>query len=204
MAKEADLLSAVYDELRAVPTAAHSAGEVVTFNEVNGFLLEAITAAQFAASEERALIMDANIVQVIKLAGQVWVTGQPVYWDAANTRFTTTAGALDCTGYVYEAAASAAVTGFIKFDGAPQAGNGLRMRTGNVAALTASELNIDTGLTLISMAVATAKMAAQGAGTNGYLTVDFGADGLLDIYGWDDAGAAASVAGPVCWIALGV
>ena len=70
--------------------------------------------------------------------------------------------------------------------------------------MTASELSIDTGLTLISVAVANAKMAAQGANTNGYLTVDYGADGLLDIYGWDDAGAAASTAGPVVWIALGV
>lgn len=71
------------------------------------------------------------------------------------------------------------------------------------AAVTGSLADIDTGLRVIHHAVANVKIATQGAGEAAYLTLDYGADGLLDIYAWDDAGSAATVAATVEWLAVG-
>jgi len=78
----------------------------------------------------------------------------------------------------------------------------VKIRSGQ-SAVTGNLLNIDTGLRVIKQAWASVKIATQGAGEAGYATVNHEADGLLDLYCWDDGGAAATVAATVYWIAIG-
>jgi len=47
-------------------------------------------------------------------SGQAWSVGTALYWDATNTRFTTTASGNTLAGYAYAAATSAATSGQIK------------------------------------------------------------------------------------------
>ena len=202
MAKEVDLQSDVYQMFKVVPTALAAVGEVLPFNEVTGFLIEPITAAEVALGEERALMTRANITLVQKTVGQVWAAGQPLYFDPATGLFTTVRAILQCSGYVFEAALNAATEGQMVFMGTPQANNGQRMQSG-LATFTGTDLSIDTGLTLIVEAFVTVFAAAQAAGALAFCTYDHGADGLLDIYGWDEAGVAAANAGTAAWMVLG-
>ncbi len=78
----------------------------------------------------------------------------------------------------------------------------LKIRSGS-ATFTGTDTDIDTGLTTISQVVVTVKDTNQAAGDAAYVTVDHGADGLLDVYAWDDAGSAASNACTIYWIAIG-
>lgn len=117
MAKECELLSKSYQEIRVVPTGAAVAGEVLLYNEALGFHLVDHTAAQVAAGESAALIVQADRCKVIKNSGETWAPGEAVYWDATNSRFSNVAGALTLCGVVLEDAASAATVGYINFDG---------------------------------------------------------------------------------------
>jgi predicted RecA/RadA family phage recombinase len=47
-------------------------------------------------------------------SGQAWAVGAALYWDASNSRFTTTASGNTLAGYAYEAALTAATKGKIK------------------------------------------------------------------------------------------
>ena len=62
----------------------------------------------------------------------------------------------------------------------------------------------DMGLNTVDSVQATVKTTDQDANEPAYVTVDYdGTDGLVDLYCWDDAGAAATGGGTVeCW-ALG-
>lgn len=71
------------------------------------------------------------------------------------------------------------------------------------AAVTGSLTDLITELSEIKWAAAFVKDTNQGAGDAGYVTVNHGADGLLDLYCWDDAGAAATVEATVYWVAIG-
>lgn len=117
MAKEAELLSKTYEEMRVIPAAAAVAGEVVKYNDILGFMLVDFTAAQVAAGETAALITKAEKVKVIKNTGETWVPGEAVYWDVANSEFTNVAGTLDVAGKIIEDVASTPVIGYIAFDG---------------------------------------------------------------------------------------
>ena len=117
MAKEAELLSKTYKEMRVVPAAAAVAGEVIKYNDVLGFHLVDHTAAQVAASESAALLVFAEQVKVVKNTGEVWAPGEPIYWDASNSWFTNVAGALDVAGYAREDVASLVLEAIITFDG---------------------------------------------------------------------------------------
>ncbi len=205
---ECILRTAHYNEMQVTPVAAAVKGEVLVHEDVIAFFLTKFTATQLAASEEASVIYKAEKCKVIKNAGEAWVPGQRVYWDAGNSEFgvTNTAGLLVLAGIVVEVAASAAVVGIIHFDGklaASVPNTGLVMKTGTFA-LTATTTDIVTGLTIILFAFATIKTATQGAGEVAYVTLDHGADGMLDIYGWDDAGAEASVETDVDWLVFGV
>lgn len=202
MAKEADLFSHVYESLKFAAAATGSIGEVLQKNKVVGFLLEDISAAEVAASAEKALLTRANITLVQKTTGQAWTPGEAIYFDPATSKFTNVKGILQCCGYVEESALSAATTGYIMFIGTPQAGNGMLMRSG-IATVTGTDTDIDTGLTTIVEVFVSLKDTTQGAGDAAYVTYDHGADGLLDLYCWDDAGSAASNAATVAWLALG-
>jgi hypothetical protein len=72
-----------------------------------------------------------------------------------------------------------------------------------ITAATGGALNVNTGLNILLAAVGCAKDTDQAAGDIAYVTFDFGSDGLLDIYCWDDAGALAASAGTVMIIAIG-
>jgi predicted RecA/RadA family phage recombinase len=206
-ANECILRSKNYEEMQVTPVAAAVVGEVVQFNGVLAFYITAFTAAMLAATEEASVIYRAAKVQVIKAAGVAWAPGEPIYWDAANSQFVNVdTGALVLCGFALEVAASAAVTGFITFIGDAEligGGLGLKIKQG-VAAVTGTLADVDTGLTIITRAFATIQSTTQGAGEAAYVTLDHGADGLLDFYAWDDAGAAATVATNVNWLAIGV
>ncbi len=117
MAKELELLSKTYEEMTVAPAAAIAVGEFVTYNEVNGFLIEKITTAQVALSEVRALITKAEKVKCAKLAGAAWVAGEVVAFVVATSNVSNVIGSDIICGHVIEAAASAAVVGYISFDG---------------------------------------------------------------------------------------
>jgi predicted RecA/RadA family phage recombinase len=117
MAKEVELLAKSYEEVTYTPAAAGVAGEVLKSNDVLGFLIEDITAAQVAAGETRTLITKAETCKVIKNTGEVWAVGEPVYWDDTNNWFTNVAGALDLAGYIKEAQTALVLEGVINFDG---------------------------------------------------------------------------------------
>ncbi len=117
MAKECELISKSYEEMRVVPAAAVVAGEVVKYNSVLGFMLIDHSAVQVAASESAALITKAEKCKVIKNTGEVWVPGEPVYWDPANSEFTNVPATLDLAGHIIEDVASAPIVGYINFDG---------------------------------------------------------------------------------------
>lgn len=117
MAKELNLLSKNYEEMTITPGAAGAAGEFLTVNEVNGFLLVDISAAEVALGEDRALITKAEKVEVAKLAGAAWVTGEAVAFVVATSNVSNVIGADILCGHVIEPALSAAVVGYISFDG---------------------------------------------------------------------------------------
>ena len=62
----------------------------------------------------------------------------------------------------------------------------------------------DMGLNTIDTVIAIAKDTNQPANAPAYVTVNYdGTDGLVDIYCWDDAGAAATAGGTIEVWALG-
>jgi predicted RecA/RadA family phage recombinase len=117
MAKECELLSKEYDEIRVIPGAAAAAGEVLIKAQATGFHLVDFSAAQVSAGESAAFIIRAAKCKVAKKSGETWAVGEAIYWDAANNWFSNVAGALNLCGRVHEAAVSAAVLGYIVFDG---------------------------------------------------------------------------------------
>jgi hypothetical protein len=117
MAKEAEVLSKSYEEMRVVPAAAAVAGEVVKYNNVLGFMIIDHTTADVSAGKAAALVTKCQQVKVIKNTGETWAPGEPVYWDPSNSWFTDVAGALDLAGYAIEDVASAVLSAVIAFDG---------------------------------------------------------------------------------------
>ena len=69
--------------------------------------------------------------------------------------------------------------------------------------VTGSVASLDTGLSTIACVITTVHHANQDAGDIAYCTITHGADGLVDVLGWDDAGAAATVAGTVYILVVG-
>jgi len=117
MAKELELLSKSYEEMTVVPASAGSAGEFLTYSEVNGFLLVDISAAEVVLGESRVLITKAEKVKCAKLAGAAWVAGEAVAFVVATSNVSNVIGADIVIGHVLEAALSADVVGYISFDG---------------------------------------------------------------------------------------
>lgn len=70
-------------------------------------------------------------------------------------------------------------------------------------SITGSIASLDTGFGTIVFAAACNTHSNQDAGDAAYCTVTHGADGLLDVYAWDDAGAAATVANTIYVMAIG-
>ena len=57
-----------------------------------------------------------GVFEIAKTAGQAWVLGQDLYWDAVNLCITTVAGANVHVGTAYLAATAGAATGFINLN----------------------------------------------------------------------------------------
>lgn len=70
-------------------------------------------------------------------------------------------------------------------------------------AVTGSIASLDTGFSTIVYAMACNTHSNQDGGDGAYCTVTHGADGLLDVYAWDDAGAAATVVNTIYVLAIG-
>jgi hypothetical protein len=76
-----------------------------------------------------------------------------------------------------------------------------RILTGTYSLLT-SVTDVVTGFSTIIFAAALPKSATQAAGEVAYATVNWSA-GTLALYGWDDAGAANTVATTVQALVIG-
>jgi predicted RecA/RadA family phage recombinase len=67
------------------------------------------------ANVENVFLLRGHI-EYAKAAGEAWVGGQAVYWDASAGNFTTTSTDNTKAGFAMEAAASAATTGQINLE----------------------------------------------------------------------------------------
>lgn len=112
MAKKFELLSKRYKAAKVVLGGTVAAGDWVNSGDLYGFYL-----VDGVSGDIAALIYESEMVRVEKASGQAWVVGEPVYYHTTNLNVTNVStGAVLC-GYVAEAALSAAVLGFITFDG---------------------------------------------------------------------------------------
>lgn len=104
-----------YDRAMAVPLPAPyavSSGQGVQVGRIFGVALAN------AASGETVAVHRGGVAELPKATGQAWTVGQAVYWDDTNRVCTTTAGTNLLIGAVFEAAVSAATTGWVLLDGA--------------------------------------------------------------------------------------
>lgn len=61
------------------------------------------------ANELNEFTYQSEVDSAVALGGEAWNVGDKVYWDAANSRFTRTAGALPVCGYATQPKAAPAV-----------------------------------------------------------------------------------------------
>jgi len=94
MAKECEVTSKTYKEIRVIPAAARISGQMEaqgTYSETLGFYLTATTLNALGAFDPAQLstaIIDAEIVTVTKKSAEVWVAGDAIFWLSATTEFT--------------------------------------------------------------------------------------------------------------------
>lgn len=118
MAKDFELLSKSYEEIKVIPTgAARVGGEFDTYSEVNGFYFIDHTADQITDGDEATLITKSEKVKVDKTTGETWTPGEVVAWVAGTGKVSNVIGADILIGKVAEDAASADTEGIINFDG---------------------------------------------------------------------------------------
>jgi len=116
MAKEMELTSKTYKEIRIVPTGAKLSGEMQLSQKTLGFYLSAFTTAMLALGQSATLITEAEIVQVVKNSSDVWVAGDPIFWLEATSNYTNIDdGSGYLVGKALQAASGGAVIGFIQF-----------------------------------------------------------------------------------------
>ena len=170
---ECELTAKTYEELRVVPGAAKDAGEVELFGSTYGFYLDEFTAAEFAAGESATLITKAENVKVTKIAGVVWVTGDPIFWLSATENFTNVDnGSGVRVGTAYQAAESADVIGYINFSDHFDLSRGLHIGTSAVPYIMAAsdpiiELFATSALTNGNFESMYVKTTLTGAGATG-------------------------------------
>lgn len=112
MAKELDLRSAQYSELKYTPGGAVPAGEFTVVNDINGFPI-----ANLVASEEGVLITKADKVMAAKDATVAVNAGEKAYFNTTNNNMTNVVGANILSGHFVEDAVSAATEVLVFFDG---------------------------------------------------------------------------------------
>jgi predicted RecA/RadA family phage recombinase len=62
-------------------------------------------------------VMVEGVFDLAKATGETWAVGNPIYWDDANLRTTTTAGSNTLIGVATEAALLNAATGAVRLNG---------------------------------------------------------------------------------------
>ena len=116
MAKEMELTSKTYKEIRIVPTGAKLSGEMQLSQKTLGFYLSAFTTAMLALGQSATLITEAEIVQVVKNSSDTWIAGDPIFWLEATSNYTNVDdGSGYLVGKALQAAGSGVVIGFIQF-----------------------------------------------------------------------------------------
>lgn len=72
-----------------------------------------VVVASAAEGEQFTLQLEGAFSDLPKETGTAWAIGDPLYWDAGNSRFTKTASANTFAGYAHTAALSAAADGVV-------------------------------------------------------------------------------------------
>jgi predicted RecA/RadA family phage recombinase len=105
-------VQSAYSGVQAVVGADVDKGDYVLSNEVAGFYF-----SDYESGDTAFIVTKAEIVKVIKNAGEAWAAGEALYWDASGGNVTNVASTNVLIGYVERAALSAAVVGYMSFDG---------------------------------------------------------------------------------------
>jgi len=114
MAKECEVMSKTYKEIRVLPAALKASGEMEahgTYSETLGFYINETQRTALGVhipNKEATLIINGEIVTVIKKSGQVWVAGDAIFWIEASNEYT---NVNDGTGLLVGKAKIAAATG---------------------------------------------------------------------------------------------
>ncbi|MHA1302145.1 MAG: DUF2190 family protein [Candidatus Heimdallarchaeaceae archaeon] len=122
MAKECEVMSKTYHEIRVLPAALKSSGQMEahgTFSETLGFYITdslRTAAGVHIPNQEATSIIQAEIVTVTKKSGEVWAAGDAIFWLSATNEFTNVNdGSGKLVGKAKKAAASGDATGDIVF-----------------------------------------------------------------------------------------
>jgi len=170
---ECELTAKTYEELRVVPGATKVMGDIELYGSTYGFYLDTFSAAEFAAGESATLITKAENVKVTKIAGVVWVTGDPIFWLSATENFTNVDNGTGVrVGTAYQAAESADTVGYINFSDHFDLSRGLHIGTSAVPYIMAAsdpiiELFTTVALTSGNFESMYVKTVMAGAGATG-------------------------------------
>ena len=107
-------LESDYREIKAVNSSGSTltAGSYFASGNVAGFsLVDVVAGAVFA------LVVAASKVKVVKNAGEAWAAGERLYYDESESEVTNVATDNILIGHAAEAATSAAVEGWVDFNG---------------------------------------------------------------------------------------
>jgi predicted RecA/RadA family phage recombinase len=165
---------------------------------------------QATALEGETTTIDTQCVATLpKATGAAWVQGDPLYWDAAQSKFTKTAAGNVAMGFAAAAALSGDATGQVAIG----YGNGLKTVCGQQTTVTAAD-TVATGLTKVLAAMATYE--TDPADANTFVSAQIGDQagspvaGSIIIKTWKSGDgadvtpvAASAFSKKVNWIAVG-
>lgn len=122
MAKECEVMSKTYKEIRVIPAALRASGAMEahgTFSETLGFYITdslRTAAGVHIPNKEATLIINGEIITVKKKSAEIWVAGDAIFWLSGTTEFTNVNdGSGLLVGKAKIAAASGNATGDIVF-----------------------------------------------------------------------------------------
>jgi predicted RecA/RadA family phage recombinase len=97
-------------QVRTITYAHASATVADTIYLINGKPMLAVNSA--GAGEANVFVL-VGVIEYAKLSAQAWTGGEAVYWDDANSRFTTVSTDNTIAGYAAEPAVNPSATGFV-------------------------------------------------------------------------------------------
>lgn len=86
----------------------------LSFVLIGSFVFLALN--ESAANENNAYVIEGLVAEAPKTTGEAWAVGAKLYWDASESKFTTTATDNTLCGRVAAPAISAATTGSVDFN----------------------------------------------------------------------------------------